>query len=43
LTSDDVVILSRILYPNVKDRVADYNEIIFYCDKRIKELEKESD
>ena len=41
LTSDDVVILTRILYPNVKDRVSDYKEIISICDKRICELEKE--
>ena len=41
LTSDDVVILTRILYPNVKDRVSDYEEIISICDKRIRELEKE--
>ena len=41
LTSDDVVILTRILYPNVKDRVSDYEEIISICDKRIAELEKE--
>lgn len=41
LNSDDIVILTRILYPNVKDRVSDYEEIISICDKRIKELEKE--
>lgn len=41
LTSDDVVILTRILYPNIKDRVSDYEEIISICDKRISELEKE--
>jgi len=41
LTSDDVVILTRILYPNIKDRVSDYEEIISICDKRIAELEKE--
>ena len=41
LTSDDIVILTRILYPNVKDRVSDYEEIISICDKRIAELEKE--
>ena len=40
LTSDDVVILTRILYPNVKDRVSDYEQIIEICDKRIKELEE---
>ena len=41
LTSDDVVILSRILYPNVSNRVSDYQMIIEICNKRIKELEKE--
>ena len=41
LTSDDIVILTRILYPNVKDRVSDYEKIIELCEKRIKELEKE--
>lgn len=41
LTSDDIVILTRILYPNIKDRVSDYEEIISICDKRIAELEKE--
>lgn len=39
LTSDDVVILSRILYPNIKNRVSDYQMIIEICEKRIKELE----
>ena len=41
LTSDDVVILSRILYPNTSNRVSDYQMIIEICDKRIRELEKE--
>lgn len=41
LSDDDKIILSRILYPNVKDRVSDYEEIIGICDKRIAELEKE--
>ena len=41
LTSADIVILTRILYPNVKDRVSDYEKIIELCEKRIKELEKE--
>ena len=41
LTDDDIVILTRILYPNVKDRVSDYEKIIELCEKRIKELEKE--
>ena len=41
LTSDDVVILSRILYPNTSNRVSDYQMIIEICEKRIKELEKE--
>ena len=41
LTDDDKIILSRILYPNIKDRVSDYKEIIEICNKRIKELEKE--
>ena len=41
LTSDDVVILTRILYPNTSNRVSDYEEIISICDKRIVELEKE--
>ena len=41
LTDDDKIILSRILYPNVKDRVSDYEKIIELCEKRIKELEKE--
>ena len=40
LTSDDVVILSRILYPNTSNRVSDYEEIIEICNKRIGELEK---
>lgn len=41
LTSDDIVILTRILYPNVENRVKDYEKIIELCEKRIKELEKE--
>lgn len=41
LTDDDKIILNRILYPNVKDRVKDYEKIIELCEKRIKELEKE--
>ena len=41
LTDDDKIILSRILYPNIKDRVSDYEKIIELCEKRIKELEKE--
>ena len=41
LTDDDKIILSRILYPNLKDRVSDYEKIIELCEKRIKELEKE--
>ena len=40
ITEDDVVILSRILYPNMENRVKDYEEIINVCEKRIKELEK---
>ena len=40
ITDDDVVILSRILYPNVENRVSDYQMIIDICNKRIKELEK---
>ena len=41
LTDDDKIILSRILYPNIKDRVSDYQMIIEICNKRIVELEKE--
>ena len=41
LTDDDKIILCRILYPNIKDRVKDYEQIIELCEKRIKELEKE--
>ena len=40
VTDDDVVILSRILYPNVENRVSDYQIVIEICEKRIKELEK---
>lgn len=40
ITDDDIVILTRILYPNVKDRVSDYQMVIEICNKRIKELEK---
>jgi hypothetical protein len=40
ITDDDVVILSRILYPNVENRVSDYQMVIEICEKRIKELEK---
>lgn len=40
ITDDDVVILNRILYPNVENRVSDYQMIIDICNKRIKELEK---
>lgn len=40
ITDDDVVILSRILYPNVENRVSDYQMIIEICEKRIRELEK---
>lgn len=41
LTDDDKIILNRILYPNVENRVKDYEKIIELCEKRIKELEKE--
>ena len=41
LTDDDKIILNRILYQNVKDRVSYYEKIIELCEKRIKELEKE--
>jgi len=41
LTSDDKIILGRILYPNTSNRVSDYQMIIEICDERIKELEKE--
>ena len=40
ITDDDVVILSRILYPNVENRVSDYQMVIEICEKRIRELEK---
>lgn len=40
ITNDDVVILSRILYPNVENRVSDYQMVIEICEKRIKTLEK---
>ena len=40
ITDDDVVILSRILYPNVENRVSDYQMVIEICEKRIKILEK---
>ena len=40
ITDDDVVILSRILYPNVENRVSDYQMIIEICEKRIKTLKK---
>ena len=42
ITDDDVVILSRILYPNVENRVSDYQMIIELCEKRIKKLEEEN-
>lgn len=42
ITDDDVVILSRILYPNVENRVSDYQMIIELCEKRIKKLEKDN-
>ena len=41
LTDDDKIILSRILYPNISNRISDYQMIIEICDKRIRELEKE--
>ena len=41
LTDDDKIILNRILYPNVENRVKDYEQIIELCEKRIKKLEKE--
>ena len=40
ITNDDVVILSRILYPNVENRVSDYQMVIEICEKKIRELEK---
>lgn len=40
ITDDDVVILSRILYPNVENRVSDYQMVIEICEKKIRELEK---
>lgn len=40
ITDDDVVILSRILYPNIENRVSDYQMVIEICEKRIKTLEK---
>ena len=40
ITDDDVVILSRILYPNVENRVSDYQMVIEICEKRIRELDK---
>ena len=40
ITDDDVVILSRILYPNVENRVSDYRMVIEICEKRIRELDK---
>ena len=40
ITDYDFVILSRILYPNVENRVSDYQMVIEICEKRIKELEK---
>lgn len=41
LIDDDKIILSRILYPNVNNRVSDYQMIIEICNKKIKQLEKE--
>lgn len=40
ITDDDVLILTRILYPKVENRVSDYQMVIDICNKRIKELEK---
>ena len=39
LTTNDVIMLTRILYPKIDDRVDDYENVIFYCDESIKELE----
>ena len=39
LIEDDKVILNKILYPNIENRVSDYETIIEICEKRIKELE----
>ena len=39
LIEDDKVILNKILYPNIENRVSDYETIIKICEKRIKELE----
>lgn len=42
LCDEDVVILCRILYPNIENRVSDYYMIIELCEKRIKKLEKDN-
>ena len=39
LTKEDVLMLTLVLYPNVADRVSDYEKIIEICDKRLKEME----
>ena len=39
ITSDDVLMITRILYPKLDNRIEDYECVIELCDKRIKELE----
>lgn len=40
LTSDDVLVLTRVLYPCIENRVSDYECIIKTCDKIIQKIEK---
>ena len=39
LTTEDIQILKLILYPNISDRISDYEKIIEICDKMIKKNE----
>ena len=39
ITKEDVLMITRILYPKSNNRVEDYECVIELCDKRIKELE----
>ena len=41
ITDEDKQIVELLIYPNVENRVKDYEKIIELCEKRIKELEKE--
>lgn len=41
LSGDDVIMITRILYPKPKDRISDYKRIIELCEKRINTLKGE--